>query len=295
MKIKFFIRLFIPPIIINILYNIKRKFVKTTESPLSQIPHNSKEFVIIGNGPSLTDTISSYYNDIIEKDRIVVNHFASTDMYELLTPNIYLLVDPAFFYVPDDSKELIWNTILSIRDKTTWNLRLIVPLSAKGTVTLNMLSNNRHIQIDYYNNKNQDIGKISKFEAWDKNYLAPPAQTVLNVALYLALFWNYKEVFIIGADSSFLEDLRIDQETNDICIVDSHFYRREDVKDNRLQKNNCRVRNGIALHELIYRYGNMFEGYHKLAEYAKYKGIKVYNASEYSWINVFERKKLNRN
>lgn len=36
----------------------------------------------------------------------------------------------------------------------------------------------------------------------------------------------------------------------------------------------------------------MFEYSYDLKEYADYKGLKVYNASEYSWINVFERKKL---
>lgn len=294
MNIRSFIKLFVPPIVVNCLRDLRRLWTKLDESPLPQIPHHSKEIMIIGNGPSLSDSVSKYLENIKSKDCIVVNQFASTSLYDVLKPNIYLLADPAYFYVPDHLTGLVWNTIHDIHDKTVWPLRLIVPLSARSTPTIDFLCDNKNIQIDYYNNRNQDVGKMDKFEAWDRNYIAPPAQTVLNTALYLALFWRYENVFLIGADSSFFEDLRIDQDSNDICSVDSHFYKKknEETNDEQSKKEKYLIRKDITLHELIFRYGKMFEGYYELARYAEYKGIKVYNASEYSWINVFERKKL---
>lgn len=48
-----------------------------------------------------------------------------------------------------------------------------------------------------------------------------------------------------------------------------------------------RVRSDWKLQELIYAYARMFEYYADLKEYADCKGLKVYNASEYSWINCF--------
>ena len=37
---------------------------------------------------------------------------------------------------------------------------------------------------------------------------------------------------------------------------------------------------------------NVFKNYMELQKYAEYKGQRIYNASEYSWIDAFERKQL---
>ena len=120
-------------------------------------------------------------------------------------------------------------------------------------------------------------------------------QNVLNVGLYLSLFWGYKETYLIGADSTFLEDLRVDQDTNELYTIDTHFYKNKDVYVDKSfydSQKRGRSRSDWTLHDLIYAHGRMFEYYYALKQYAEYKGLKIYNASEYSWINCFERRKL---
>lgn len=279
-------------------YAIKRRLYlinyKPSTSPLPQITHKSNRIIIIGNGPSLNDSVEKYKDDLLRCDRICVNYFASSDLYETLKPNLYVFADPDFFWVPDNQVNSMQVLFDNLVNKTTWELHMFIPSGAKDAPTLNTIRQNKNITIDFFNSSNQDVGNMSKFEAWDKNLICPPSQNVLNVCIYLSLFWGYPETYIIGADSSFLEDIRVDQETNELFSIDRHFYKQDKVySDKKLfDSKRGRVRTDWKLHELIYAYARMFEYYVDLREYADYKGLKVYNASEYSWINCFERKKL---
>lgn len=292
MRIKNYIRLFLPPV----YYRAKSLLFpsKIEASPLKQIKHNSNRAVIIGNGPSLNESINNYKEEIINSDIICVNFFASTELYEELKPKVYVFADPEWFFTSERIKDSINNLFQNITDKTTWPMTIIVPLTAKNAPMVNVLKQNDNISIHFYRNSYQDIGKITKFEAWDKNLIGPPAQTVLNVCLYLSLYWGYEETYLIGADTSFLEDIRIDQENNDILTYDKHFYKNENIMidKNVFNRSHMRVYPGWKLHDLIHAFANMFGDYAELKKYADYKGLNVYNASEYSWINCFERKKL---
>lgn len=286
--------MFIPPICLIVYRKMRCVGKGLQKSPLPQIEHQSEKMVIIGNGPSLNDSVKKYKEEILKSDRIAVNFFASTDLYEEVKPNIYLFADPAYFNVPKRLESSIEKLFFDIIEKTTWQMHMIIPFSAHDAKLLKTLNKNKNIKLDFYFNGYQNIGNLTKFEAWDKNLIVPPSQNVLNVALYLSLYWGYKETYLIGADSSFFEDLRIDQDTNELFSLDKHFY--EGVKgahDNKQIGTTTRKQvDGWTLHDLIFAYGKMFEGYYELNQYADYKGLHVYNASEYSWINVFKRKKL---
>ncbi|MBO7572065.1 MAG: hypothetical protein J6T48_07925 [Bacteroidales bacterium] len=297
MTLKDFIKLFVPPVAYKLRDKARGKNsnnVQLQSSPLPQIEHNSDRMILIGNGPSLNKSVELYQKEIISCDRVVANFFASSSYYELLQPNIYVFADPAFFDVPENQKESITALFDSIVKKTTWSLRMFVPYEAREALLLNTLKLNPNIKVDYYFTKNQNVGSMSKFEAWDRNLIGPPRQNVMNVALYLSLFWGYKETYLIGVDMSSLEDIRVDQETNELFSVDTHFYNNKEIySDKKLfDSKRGRIRSDWKLHEYIYAFGRMFEYFYDLKEYADYKGLKVYNASEYSWINVFERKKL---
>lgn len=295
MRLKKIIKLLIPPIIPKLARKMRGTTkVSLMESPLPQIKHHSEKMVLIGNGPSLTKSVELYKNEIIKHDRIAANFFASSDYYEQLQPNFYLFADPAFFEVPDNQKQSIAALFDALIKKTCWPLDLIVPYASKGAPLLDTLKKNSNIHVDYFFTSEQDIGDLPKYEAWDKNYTCPPYQNVMNLAIYLSLYWGFPETYLVGVDMSSLEDIRVDQETNELFSIDRHFYNNKDVyTDKKLfDDRRGRIRSDWKLHEYIYAFGRMFEYFYDLKKYADYKGLKVYNASEYSWINVFERKKL---
>jgi hypothetical protein len=121
--------------------------------------------------------------------------------------------------------------------------------------------------------------KIYQFDLYNKNKISVPAQTVLNTAVYLAVFWRYKNIVLIGADTSWHEELQVDQETNILYFDDEHFY---ETKQSIPSK----------IHEQFFCLARVFENYCLLREYADYNSVSVFNASEKSWIDAFERKKL---
>lgn len=283
-----------PPILFKRLEKIRNRHLKFHQSPLPQLDDKTDKMILIGNGPSLTKSIELYKDKILKYDRLVVNYFALSNLYEVLRPNFYLFVDPAFFEIPENQKDSIARLIDAIVSKTKWKMRVCAPEGVEDTPLMKALKANSNIEFIYFYGGEQRTGELSKYEIWDRNLQCPPNRNSLNTGLYLSLFWEYKETYLIGVDMSALEDIRVDQESNELFSIDSHFYNNKQVySDKRLfDAKRGRIRSDWTLHEYIYSFGLMFENFYELSEYAKYKGLKVYNASEYSWINCVERKKL---
>lgn len=296
-----------PPIIMKILHkcfkNEKserylKKLQKKNISTIGQIPKQSERLIVIGNGPSLTKSIEKYKNEICKYDCIVVNHFCESDYYKELKPKYYLLADPAFFgkletYV-DWLREKIEGFITSFVSNTTWDINLVVPNFAIGSELIEEIQKNSFIHLYYYNPYDLiqcdliQCDEKDKFFLWDKNLIAPPAQTVLNTCVYLGIFLKYEEINILGMDMSWHEDLELDQKTNELFIVDKHFY------GNKRCLATLDI-NGIKparVHEYLECSVNALKSFVELKEFADYNKIKVYNLSPHSWVDAFERKEF---
>lgn len=104
---------------------------------------------IIGTGPSLKKDMMRFVAKRKKKDNILcVNHFASTDTYEKLKPNLYLLCDSAFFSAAtshvNDICELLIDSLIK---KTNWKLNLIIPISKIKSPVIDRLKANTNIKI----------------------------------------------------------------------------------------------------------------------------------------------------
>ncbi|MBO5632338.1 MAG: hypothetical protein J5965_25060, partial [Aeriscardovia sp.] len=233
-KIKEILCLFVPPVLIilkNKLMNRNKPLVsKEFVSTIGNITPTCDKLVVIGNGPSLNDSIKEQKNAIIANDCVVVNQFCKTDYYTELKPKYYLLADPAYFGTIDNYTNRLKNIVLdfieSIVNKTTWDINLIVPSFARDSEFINAVKKNHYIHVYFYNNINAYVANSSqmKYDAWDHNLIAPPAQTCLNTCVWLGIFLRYKKIYLIGADTTWIELLHVDQETNEVYTIDSHFY-----------------------------------------------------------------------
>lgn len=293
MNTKEFIQLFIPPI----YYKIKHRLCPPKERvrhPLPMFKGACERMIVIGNGPSLNKSVE-LYGDILKSSAcLMVNHSASTDMYEFIRPKFYLLVDPAWKN-PDihPHKEAVYHTIEAIVSKTTWPMTIIMPRSAMNGYAVREFQSNANLSVMFFEEGWAIPAGISQIEAWNNNLVSPPGQTVLNSAIWLAIYWGIKETYIVGADTTWMENSRMDQTNNKLYEYDTHFYASQDVYGDMKsrQKNDFRYLN-ISYSQSLMEMYNVIHGYEELEEYAKWKGVKVYNASEYSWIDAFERKKL---
>jgi hypothetical protein len=96
---------------------------------------------------------------------------------------------------------------------------------------------------------------------------------------------------LVGADTSFPTSVYVGQKDNIVYTVDPHFYE----NDIHLQMSEPERKGrpyGMTMEQYMDMCHMVFYEYNLLGRYAQWKGVKVYNASEYSLIDCFERKKL---
>ena len=292
MTAKSLLKLFIPPIILKIrdcFSFTKNSFVST----IADIRKKDDILIVLGNGPSLNKSLKEYKDKISAHDNIVVNYFCESEYYGQLKPSYYLIADPVFFGEIDTfaewQREKVRRLIDAIVVNTKWNINLIVPSIAIGSEFMARVKENTFIHTYFYNNVDTCKREENlKFVLWDKNLLSPPAMTCLNTCVWLGVFLRYREVYIIGADSNWVKLHEVDQETNVVYMNDAHFYGQKKVVSYRDSEGKI----PIKMHEALFCVANAFKLYWDLREYAEYAKVKVYNASEYSLIDAFERKKL---
>lgn len=290
MKIKEFIRLFVPPI----YYKVKKRLFpkkQPVHHPLPKVEHEKNRMVVIGNGPSLNKTVELYEKQLHEADCVMVNFSARTQFFEQIRPRYYMMADPGF--INDRSiEESVKLLVLDLTNKTSWPMTIVMPDSLHVWESCAELQKNQNISILFYNNKGYNVPKNKQYEALDENLVGPPAQTVLNAAIWLSVYWGYKETYIVGADTSFIQDIYVGQKDNVLYTVDRHYYNNQEVCPEEIEPEKNGHRFGFDMEHFLDTVHTMYVDYKMLMSYADWKGVKVYNASEYSMIDCFERKKL---
>ena len=292
MKIREIIALFLPPIV----YKLKKLLIpKQTDKPIPLPPRERKtdRMIVIGNGPSLNLTVDKYRDMLQNTECMMVNFSASTTLFEEIKPSVYVLLDPAWFSIPKHLSVSIRKLINDLKIKTKWPMTLVIPRSKVGCQTINEITSNPNITImSFYDGW---WGKDdNRYEAWDNNTIDPPGQTVLSLCVWLSVYWGYKETYLVGADTSIVLDTRVDQADNTLYTIDQHFYNNTEIyQDHGLfDAKHCRKFEGQNMLSVLQAATQMFQDYYEINKYAKWKGVKIYNASEYSLIDCFERRKL---
>ncbi len=253
------------------------KFRKT--SPMS---HNHDKCLILGNGPSLLNTLENNHNHLCNYDIIAVNFFATTPEYIKYKPDKYVLCDPAFWFdAPIDTILQKVNQLFKTMTETTqWPLQLYLPYQAKKNGKIEeIIKNNSYISIVYYNK--------TKYEGWGQNFIyskqwgMPRAQNVLNAALMLAIYSNYQQIYLAGADNDWVSNIWVDEQ-NEVRINDTHFYNYEEARTKARYWH-------MSIDEAMLCFYFAFITYNRINTYALTKGIIIRNSNPLSYIDVFEK------
>jgi hypothetical protein len=294
-----FVKLFSPPILLPLLNRV-RNIVRSRGKKsncygfYSTIHLHKKErdtIFILGNGPSLKNKLEKFKEILATQTCLCVNSFILTDYYERIKPRVFIFVDPVGFVplssqLQDVEKESI-AIFKSLISKTNWHIDAIFPSHYKNNERVLSLKENPLINILFVNMENYASywSRKKHFNLFNKNKIPAPAQTVLNTAVYLAVFWRYNNIVLLGADLSMHERLSVDEKTNILYINDEHFYgnlRRVIYKDSE---------KGIPfkINELFFAFARMHELFWLLREYADFNSVRIFNASGKSYIDAFER------
>lgn len=248
----------------------------------------NERLIIMGNGPSLRDTIKEYGNLLRSSATLAVNFAANAKEYTELRPSVYVLADPHFFKIAEDGKssdanvEKLWDNISA----TSWPMLLYVPCKAKIRASIEKNSN---IIVKRYNLTPGEGLRGPVHWLYKRGLAMPRPRNVLIASIMIALREGYRDIDIVGADHTWSRDLWVD-DSNRVISVQKHFYKDNDKEFERVANEYA----GYHLHDILNSLTIAFRSYHQIADYAGRIGAKITNCTPGSFIDAFPRGELKK-
>ncbi len=258
-----------------------------TRLPDRQLPVCS----VLGNGPSLNESLADQFDFIRQTEIVCVNNFAHADVFIRLRPQDYIISDPNYFVFTEHTtdRDDIKKTLSIFLEQVNWPMTLYVPHFARGTYLLRKIEQgNSHIKPVYFNYTVVRGFNWLTYWLYEKGLGMPQAQTVIIAALALMINRKFDTIYLFGADTSWHEQIRLNEQ-NQLLIKQIHFYDKpKDVthqpvySDVHRQRTFSMASQFLSLHKV-------FRGYEVLRDYADHRGVRIVNASAKSYIDAFER------
>lgn len=250
------------------------------------------ECLIFGNGPSLKDALNHHTEIRQGRDLFCVNYFALSEDYTQIRPSHYVLVDP-FLWLNDipqqdiQYREELFETLAS---DTDWPMILFIPHEIKKSSTWpqSKLLKNSNIVPVYFNRTPIDGFQFFRHFSYRYNIGIAPPLNVLIAAIFMSIKSGYKKVYVFGADHSWHEQIIVGSD-NILYAKQEHFY----DKKVSLAPFDKTIKGEIyKIHEVFEGWSRVFNCYHLLEIYAKSLGVNVFNATSKTYIDAFQRIKI---
>jgi len=254
-------------------------------------PRVGERCVILGNGPSLSQSLHQYAPVLANYRRLCVNDFPRSDAFEQIKPDIYLLAAKEYWRddVLDSYKANSRATFDALLRKTTWQMAILLPYEARGhRAFIAQFAQNPNLKIYYFN-----MTPVEGFQSWchysfDRAWGTPRPHNVLIPCLMLAIGMGFREIYLLGADHSWLPEISVN-ERNEALVCQKHFYDENAAQANVMYRAGQRPR---RLYEILEKFYLTFRAYFDIKDYADRKGVAIYNATPQSFIDAFDRQTL---
>ncbi len=242
--------------------------------------HGDKSLIIMGNGPSLSESLDMYPEQFKAIPLMAVNFAANTPVFNKLKPEYYIIADPHFFTSGIDENV---NRLYKNIEAVDWNITLFIPCkffsSVKISNPLVTLRGFNPIGIEGFSAVTHPLFRIGRAMPRPRNVLIP--------AIMVGIRLGFKDIYLTGADHSWSKTLSVN-ELNEVLSVQPHFYK-DDAKE---QKRVDSVYRGIPIYKIMESFSVAFKAYHQINEYASASGTTIYNSTPGSFIDAFPRKSI---
>lgn len=239
--------------------------------------YNEKRCFILGNGPSLKkEQLNLLENEYV----FTVNQFPKSDLYKKVKSNFHIIVDPIFFNFEENNEPNLerLQTFKKINNNNN-NPICIFPYIEKCKIDkfgLNEILNCNYI----YCNKIITEGYNEEFDMC-KNM--PHANTVVQYAIYVAVYMGFKEIYLLGCDMTdfilhFTNDNRFSDEKN------THVYEYTENDKRSIEKLSSQSKEKI-----LYNYYKVYQNYRIIKHYCEKRDIKITNLTKNSILDVYEK------
>jgi hypothetical protein len=261
--------------IVNYLLNKQLRDSMRRNKELKGI-HKNKRCFIIGNGPSLKKyDLNRLSNEFV----FSVNYLMKSELFRTIKPDYHFLFDPNLFTKENINQNLkvIMTKTLEVND----NIKFFIPYKYKNDFSTAFPNINT-----YYIYNNRIPTRFSK-----SSYMIHKNSLLFhNVVIYsisLALYMGFKEVYLLGVDmTGFLEHFEYNKTNNQW----GHVYEKTETELKRIK---ISLKNNSYDNEFYLKtYGKTFEHFKYIKKVACYVNAKIYNASDFGALDVFERRKF---
>jgi hypothetical protein len=280
-----------PDTILVLMRFLKNTFFTKNSVNLNRINFNNynDKLIVMGNGPSIDNDIDKIISFSKNHDFFCVNNFACSKYFKILKPTKYIFLDDYFFSKKSHKDWIIqrtktFNKINS--DTTDWKIQLFIPSNADINIFKKHITND-NIELVKFN----VTGIVSKFRKvehmlFNSGFFGPFQGNVLIYAIYFGIWAKYKEIKIFGADLSLQENIKVDQNSNEMFMEFKHLGNQ--ISYEKFMKNPEKI-HPFNMSEFLLLSHKTFQAHEKLSIYSKENNIIIENHSNYSLIDAYKR------
>lgn len=243
--------------------------------------HFGERCFVLGNGPSLKNTDLS-----VLKDEIVftVNQAYRHNQFAALQSNYHFWIDNNFFKIdvnndPDDNE--MFNTMKKVASEK--NISCFYPLTESRFVEKYKLDKNMNAYYLYPNLRLYDRYNLK----CDISTGMPSFGTVVQYAIFTAIYMGIKEIYLLGCDST-----GIMSTINAILKTPNNTYGYEVTDVERRRMENMVARSSVI--DYAYTYYCSLKGYKILFNYCKSRSVTLCNCTDTSVLDMLPYKDLNK-
>lgn len=247
----------------------------------------SGKVVMLANGPSMKDVLPRLTTEEFRSmDFIVLNFMGMEEVFVQIRPKHYCLADPMFFQ-KNHNYEKVMKLFNELNEKVNWEMNLYIPrIKLESFVSYSNLKN-KHIRILPLNLIPYSGYEVLKNFFYRYGLSMPPVATVANMAIYVGINSGYHEISLYGVDHTFFDSMVVNSQ-NQLCNRDKHFYDNGEVELKPILRNdNSQI---WKISDYVHGIGNMFTSHDLLSRYAKSQNVKIWNCTECSMIDSYDRK-----
>lgn len=252
--------------------------------PSTPLPHPApgiNELVVLGNGPSLRPFIEEKSTFFEGRELMAVNYAVLSTYFAQLKPRYYLLADPAFFNEAQHRDKVFSH----LGETVDWEMHLFLSSSARSLREWKpFLQARPNIRIHYFNMTPVEGFPFFTHFVYKRGWGMPRPRNVLIPSIMTALRMDFRTIYVAGADHSWMREYWVNDE-NRVVEDLNHFYDKG---------SSVRYVSPYPLHVLLESMATAFRSYHVIQSYALTQGKRILNITEGSYIDAFERLKIEK-
>lgn len=238
--------------------------------------HN--ECVVLGTGPSLKEDMPSLIDKKVgNADFCAVNAFCLSDYFISIKPQLYVLIDNAWFVPTTERGRERSRRVLEKINEVTWPMIILIPWRFRGTQVDECIKN-KNVKVTYFNDTPVSGWTWLRHTLYKRQLGMPSPENVLNAAISLSIYLGYETVYVFGADHSWPQNIYVD-DNNVLVYLDKQVYKAEQPA--------VQINHSIA-EELRGMY-KCFISHMMIKQFSDYMGCRIKNCTHGSYIDAYER------